>query len=326
MGNEEYARNIKLGSFVIGAIIIFLGTIFYLGSQNNYFNKTFMISAIFKNVEGLKEGDNVWLSGVKIGTIKKVQIISEGKVIVTLSLKDKQNQFIKKDATAFIGSDGLIGNKIVIIRPGTTSEIIEDGDTINSLSPTDTQELFTLAKDIGNSTQSITSDLKLISAKINRGEGILGELLHDGPISTDLRSAIQSLKYTGINMKNTTADLNKISSQIIDGDGLVTKLLTDTSYVSNFESSLHNIAEVGANAKEMSTELKTLIAKINDNDNIIGVLLSDSVSAHKLQTTIDKAETASAKLDENMEALKHNFLLKGYFKKQEKAKAKAKAN
>ncbi len=66
MGNEEYARNIKLGSFVIGAIIIFLGTIFYLGSQNNYFNKTFMISAIFKNVEGLKEGDNVWLSGVKI--------------------------------------------------------------------------------------------------------------------------------------------------------------------------------------------------------------------------------------------------------------------
>lgn len=326
MGNEAYAQNIKLGSFVIGAIIIFLGTIFYLGSQNNYFNKTFMISAIFKNVEGLKEGDNVWLSGVKIGTIKKVQIISEGKVIVTLSLKDKQNQFIKKDATAFIGSDGLIGNKIVIIRPGTTSEIIEDGDTINSLSPTDTQELFTLAKDIGNSTQSITSDLKLISAKINRGEGILGELLHDGPISTDLRSAIQSLKYTGINMKNTTADLNKISSQIIDGDGLVTKLLTDTSYVSNFESSLHNIAEVGANAKEMSTELKTLIAKINDNDNIIGVLLSDSVSAHKLQTTIDKAETASAKLDENMEALKHNFLLKGYFKKQEKAKAKAKAN
>ena len=106
----------------------------------------------------------------------------------------------------------------------------------------------------------------------------------------------------------------------------MTKLLTDTSYVSNFESSLHNIAEVGANAKEMSTELKMLIAKINDNDNIIGVLLSDSVSAHKLQTTIDKAETASAKLDENMEALKHNFLLKGYFKKQEKAKAKAKAN
>lgn len=322
MSKEEYTQNIKLGSFIIGAIIIFLGTVFYLGSQNNYFNKTFMISAIFKNVEGLKEGDNVWLSGVKIGTIKKVQIISEGKVIVTLSLKDKQNEFIKKDATAFIGSDGLIGNKIVIIRPGTASKIIEDGDTINSFSPTDTQELFNLAKDIGNSTQSITSDLKLISAKINRGEGILGELLHEGPISSDLRIAIQSLKYTGINMKNTTADLNKISSQIISGDGLVTKLLTDTSYTSDFKNSLHNIVEVSANSKQMSAELKTLIAQINDNDNIIGVLLSDSISARKLKSTIDNAQTSSVKLDENMEALKHNFLLRGYFRRQEKAKAK----
>jgi len=104
MSQQEYKQNIKLGAFVLGGLIIFLSTIFYLGSQNNIFNKTYMVSAIFKNVEGLKEGDNVWLSGVKVGTIRKVQIISEGKVIVQLSLKDKQNEFIKKDATAFIGS------------------------------------------------------------------------------------------------------------------------------------------------------------------------------------------------------------------------------
>src|SRR6185436_7650874 len=131
---------------------------------------------------GLKEGDNVWLSGVKIGMVKRVQIVAEGKVIVNLSLKDKQNEFIKKNATAFVGSDGLVGNKIVIIKPGDVAETIHDNDTINSFSPTDTQELFNLAKEVGTNTKTITDDMKLITAKMTRGEGILGELLQEGEL------------------------------------------------------------------------------------------------------------------------------------------------
>ena len=119
MESKEFKQNIRLGIFVMAGIALFLISIFYIGSERNVFNKTFTVSAIFKNVEGLTEGDNVWLSGVKIGTVKNVTIISEGKVIVTLSLKDKQNEFIKQDATAFIGSDGLVGNKIVVVRPGS---------------------------------------------------------------------------------------------------------------------------------------------------------------------------------------------------------------
>ena len=134
--------------------------------KNNFFSKTFTVSAVFKNVEGLNEGDNVWLSGVKIGTVKRVQIVAEGKVIVNLSLKDKQNQFIKKDATASVGSDGFVGSKIVVIRPGISAQTIHDNDTINALSPTDTQELINIAKDVGSTTRSITEDLKLISARL----------------------------------------------------------------------------------------------------------------------------------------------------------------
>ncbi len=322
MSQQEYKQNIKLGAFVLGGIIIFLSTIFYLGSQNNFFNKTYMVSAIFKNVEGLKEGDNVWLSGVKVGTIKKVQIISEGQVIVQLSLKDKQNEFIKKDATAIIGSDGLIGNKIVIIRPGSSAKIIENGDTINSYSPTDTQELFNIAKEVGTNTRSITDDLKLISARLSKGEGIFGELLHDGPISDDLRSAIISLKSAGDNTNKATSELNLTMHKINDGDGLVTKLLTDTAYVSTFESALDNVAKVSADTKRMSHDLQAVIAKINSNNNAVGVLLADTVFANKLKITLDNAQSASVKLDENMEALQHNFLLRGYFKKQKKTEKK----
>ena len=110
MKTDETKQNIKLGLFVVAGIALFLISVFFIGSENNVFNRTFQAFAIFKNVEGLKEGDNVWLSGVKIGTVKDVKIVSEGKVIVELSLKHKQNEFIKSNATAFIGSDGFVGN------------------------------------------------------------------------------------------------------------------------------------------------------------------------------------------------------------------------
>ena len=323
MENSDLKKNIKLGAFVVGGIIIFLASVFYMGREGNLFNKTFVVSAIFKNVEGLKEGDNVWLSGVKIGTVKRVQIVSEGKEIVSLSLKDKQNEFIKKDATAFVGSDGLVGSKIVIIRPGSVGQTINDNDTINSLSPTDTQELFNIAKEIGVNARSISNDLSLITLRINRGEGIFGELLHDGPISNDLRETILSLKASGENADRITADARQVLDELNNGEGLVAKLINDTTYAIKFDNTLQNISAVSQNSKVMSEDLQRIIEKVNNHENAIGVLLTDTVFAQKLQGTMDYAKSASIKLDANMEALQHNFLLKGYFKKQKKAEAKA---
>ena len=323
MENQDIKRSIKLGAFVLGGIICFLGSLFYLGREGNLFNRTFTVSAIFKNVEGLKEGDNVWLSGVRIGTVKRVQIISEGKVIVSLSLKDKQNEFIRKDATAFVGSDGLVGNKIVVIRPGTVSQVIHPNDTINSLSPTDTQELFNIAKEVGMHTRSITDDLRLISSRLNKGEGIFGDLLHDGPVSNDLQKTIAILKTTGENVNRVSLEAKKLLGEINNGNGLITKLITDTAYAQTFENTLINVAKVGDNSKKMSEDLKVIIAKINSNDNAIGVLLTDTLFAQKLKGTLDNAKSASLKLDENMEGLQHSFLLKRYFRKKKQAEAEA---
>ncbi|HTE34239.1 MAG TPA: MlaD family protein [Chryseolinea sp.] len=323
METQEVKQDVKLGAFVLTGVILFLIALFYIGRENTLFNRTFTISAVFKNIEGLKEGDKVWLSGVKIGTVKHVQIISEGQVIVAMALRDKQNEFIKKNATAFIGSDGLVGNKIVVIRPGNSAAIVQDSDTINTFSPTDTQELINIAKDVGANTRSLTDDIKLITSRINRGEGLVGELLHEGPLAQELRLAVSSLRSAGENTNRATSDLNKMLNQINTGNGLVTKLINDSSYAVTFETALNNVAEVGQNTKVMTEELKTVIAKLNNSDNAIGVLLADTAFANKLKVTLQNAESASAKLDANMEALKHNFLLRGYFKKQAKAAEKA---
>ena len=111
----------------------------------------------------------------------------------------------------------------------------------------------------------------------------------------------------------------------VSGEGLVTKLIKDSTYAATFDDALQNVAEVGVNAKAMSEDLKEVVSKFNDEDNAIGVLLADSTFAHKLRITLDNAQSASAKLDQNMEAMRHNFLLRGYFKKQKKAQEKAQA-
>jgi phospholipid/cholesterol/gamma-HCH transport system substrate-binding protein len=318
-------QNIKLGAFVLIGLLLFFTAIAFMGKQGTLFNKTFTAVAVFKNVEGLKDGDAVWLSGVRIGIVKSVRIADEGKVVVTMSLREKQNEFIKKDATANVGSDGLVGNKIVVIRPGTASQIIHDEDTINSFSPTDTQELFNIAKDVGVNTRNITEDLKLITAKLNKGEGIVGELLHEGELSMELRQLINSLKMASQNTNRATADLQNMMHEINTGDGLLTKLIRDTTYVDSFEKTLANVKEVGENSRVMSNSLKDIVRKMDNDNNAIGVLLADTTFARKLRNTLDNAKSASGKLDENMEALQHNFLLRGYFRRQAKEQAKNKS-
>jgi len=324
MKTNEVQQNLKLGIFTTFGIVIFLVGVYFVGSQNSLFSKTFSAYAIFKNVEGLNKGDGVWLSGVKIGIVKEVSIFQDGKVIVQLSLKDKQNQFVKQDATATIGSDGLVGNKIVVIRPGNAAQILQDNDTINSASPTDTQELFDLAKDVGENTRSLTEDLKTLVAKLNKGQGAVGELLNeDGTISKDIRYAVAKLKETTVQTSQASGQLNLMMTKLNNGDGLISRLATDTSLVVVFNETFDNVKAVSRNAAAMSKNLEEVVKKMNNKNSAIGLVLTDTAFADKLKVTVDNAKSASIKLDENLEAMRHNFLFRRYFKKKEKEKEKS---
>lgn len=322
MKTKEISQNIKLGIFVLAGLVLFFAAVFLVGSENNLFNKTFTTHAIFKNVEGLKEGDNVWLSGVKIGTVKAVKIVKEGRVVVTLSLKDKQNKFIKQNATASIGSDGLVGSKIVVIRPGDADQILQDTDTIGALSPADTQELINIARDVGDNTRSLTDNLKILTEKIAAGQGIVGELMEDGKFAQDLRAAAANINQTTSQTSKASTELHEMMTKLNNGNGLVHKLATDTTLNFVFDQTLMNVREVSRNSAEMSKGIEQLIDKMNNGNNALGVLLADTVAASQLRETLENAESASLKLDDNMEALQHNFLLRGFFRKKERREAR----
>ncbi len=322
MERNEIAQQLRLGAFVLGGLVLFLTAVFFIGSENNIFSRTFEVHAVFRNVEGLKPGDNVWLSGVKIGTVSGVRIASEGKVVVTLALKENQNRFIQSDAIVSIGSDGIVGSKIVIIRAGRSTAVVAESDTLSTVSPTDTQDILNLARDVGENTRSLTEDLRTIASRITSGQGIVGELLNDGAVAQEIRSTILGLRKTGDNTAKASQDLQLLVHDLRSGPGLLPMLISDTTYTNTFRDALANVERVSVQAGELSESLNQITSRVRARDNVVGVLLADSAAGDQLRETIENAALASEKLDENMEALQHNFLFRGYFRKQERREAR----
>ena len=120
--NKQSGFTWKLGMFVVIGLVVFIGTIYFVGKQKNLFGSTFEVSTLFQSVSGLKVGNNVRFSGINIGTVDGIELITDSSVRVRLVIRKEMQQFIKTDATASIGSDGLMGDKVMTITPGTRIE------------------------------------------------------------------------------------------------------------------------------------------------------------------------------------------------------------
>ncbi len=309
--------------------LLFLVAVAYIGMDRNLFSRTFTIYSVFRNVEGLQSGNNVWLSGVKIGTVKDVRIVGNNRVVVVMKLHDRQNSFISSDAVANIGSDGLVGSKIVVIRPGQSSTSIQEEDTIKSTSPIDTQEIIDMAQDMGKDFQSLTRDLNVLINKFNRGDGVVGDLLNDGPLAQDLRIAVDNARSTVATASRATQEINMLTAEIRNmveemrnGNGIVTAMLKDTTWTNSFEQTIQNVEQISSKTATISGDLERLSANINDTNTPLGMLMGDTAVANNLQQAIASAQLGAEKFDENMEALQNNFFLRGFFRRKEKREAK----
>jgi phospholipid/cholesterol/gamma-HCH transport system substrate-binding protein len=320
MKTSTTKQDIKLGLFVFIGICLFLAAVFVIGKDNNMFSRKMYAFVVFHNVEGLKVGDNVWLSGVKIGIVKDVKIVSAGKVIIRVQIKDEHSEFIKTDAVATIGSDGLVGNKILVINPGVAPYSLQSNDTISSKLQTDTQALFDIAKDVGTNARSITDDLSKIIKSVQEGNGIVGELMRDGAFAVELRDVASNLKASSNQTLAVTKELNEFMHALNTNESLLNRLATDTAYANTVDRTLKSLQTSATQVQNATEGLNTFVGKVNDQSNMLNVLVSNAEAANSLKHTLESAQSASAKLDENMEAMQHNFLLRRYFKKKNKNK------
>ena len=157
---NNISSKIKLGIFIFLGIIVFIVAIYFIGEGQQLFRSTFSLTGVFKDVAGLQAGNNVRLSGVNIGTVKNINIVSDSSVKVEILIEESTRKFIKKDAVAIIGSEGLMGNKVLIINPGTGGKMeIEDNDVIQTIQPISMDDIVNSLNTTIENTSNITKYL-----------------------------------------------------------------------------------------------------------------------------------------------------------------------
>ncbi len=204
-------QRLKIGLFTAIGIVVLIFAIFFIGNQKSLFSSTFKVSGLFKNVNGLQIGNNVRFAGINIGVVNDIEIMNDTTVKVVLTVNNSVKKFIKKDSKMSIGSDGLMGDKLVVIAPGgaTSNSVVNDGDQIGSVNPIDVDKIVAKLTKIEDNAGSLIDNMAQIVAKVNSGKGSIGRLLNNDKLSRDLEGTVTQAKTTMANVHKTTTTLNE---------------------------------------------------------------------------------------------------------------------
>lgn len=313
MKETSNKRAVIVGVFIFIGLLFLIGSVLTIGNLHSTFQKKLTVSTVFGDVNGLASGNNIWFSGVKIGTVKKTEFYGKSQVKVLMNINLESQQYIRKDAKVKIGTDGLIGNKILIVYGGTAeAPEVQEGDTLSN-------EHMLSTDDIMNTFQENNVRVLTLAKKLVNGEGTIGKLINNDSIYRSIAATSASLQKAAANAQMLLASLANFSSKLNTRGSLVNRLVTDTTVFTSVQASVLQLHRIADTAAVFINSLK--VAGANPKSTV-GVLLHDEQAGASLKTTINNLESSSKKLDQDLEAIQHNFLLRGYFKSQMKKEKK----
>jgi phospholipid/cholesterol/gamma-HCH transport system substrate-binding protein len=202
---------VRLGMFVAGGLALFILAIFIIGKQKNLFNPVFKINSSFNNVSGLQVGNNVRFSGINVGTVNNISIVNDSTVNVEMLIRKNIRQFIKADCEVAIGSEGLIGDKLLIITQGSAEgPLVMEGQQLISKEPVEMDAIMTSIQITADNAAIISAQVAEIMIHINNGNGTLGRLIKDSTIAENLNQTVNNLKKSsrGLNDNMNAAKEN----------------------------------------------------------------------------------------------------------------------
>jgi phospholipid/cholesterol/gamma-HCH transport system substrate-binding protein len=311
-------ENIKVGTLVIAGLVFMILTLYMIGKNRSLLGKTFTITAVVHNVNGLMPGNNVRFKGIDVGTVQAIEITNDTVISVIMIIEKKMKPFIKKNAIASIGTDGVMGNKIVNINSGPGyASAVEKGDILHARQPIETDEMLRTLNTTNNNIEKITNNLYEISTKLNKSES-LWTLLSDSVISHDLKLAISDLRRAGRNTAELTAAARDMVTRLEGGDGIAYKLFTDSTFTAQLASSLDKIEQASIKTTTIMNDLQNVVGELKRGEGTAGLILSDSAFRQTLYNSAINVEQGTARFNQNMEAMKSHFLFKKGYKKMEK--------
>lgn len=323
MKPNKNTRAFVVGIFIFIGIAIFIVTVLTLGGQQKTFQKSIVVRAIFDDINGLQKGNNIWFSGVKIGTVKKVSFVGNSQVEVDMNIDEASKQYIRKNAKARISSDGLIGNKIIVIYSGASkSPSVEDGDLLGVEKAMNPDEMMNTFQANNQNLFAITTDVKGITKRITEGKGTAGKLLTDETLINDLHTTMVRLQQASANAERLSANVAAFAARLQRKGTLANDLVTDTIVFNRLRATAAQIESVSKNASIVVDNLNNTSSQLgnslNNKSTPVGMLLNDEDAAADIRVILSNLQAGSQKLNDDLEAVQHNFLLRGFFKKKAK--------
>jgi len=318
--------NVKLGGFVLGGLLFLVLLLYMIGKNRNLFGSSYLLNAKFENVQGLVPGNNVRYSGIEVGTVKSINILNDTVIQVAMVIDTKMQNIIRKNSIASIGTEGLVGNKVVNIVPShEPGPLAEEGDVLSSRKNVSTDEMLQTLSKTNNDVAIIAAELKTTVQRINSSSA-LWALLNDQSIPLNLRTSVVNIRAATAKAGAMVDNLNSIITDVKNGKGSVGALLTDTAFAQNLNEAVLKIKSVGEEADSLAKEINKAVTDIrqdlNSGNGPAHAILKDTVIVTKLNASLDNIQKGTDGFNQIMEALKHNFLFRNYFRKQEKNKKK----
>jgi phospholipid/cholesterol/gamma-HCH transport system substrate-binding protein len=306
---------------------LLISLLYFIGNKQNLFGKTFRISAIFNNVNGLILGNNVRYSGINVGTVKKINMINDTTICVDMIVEDQFLKHLKKNAVAAIGSDGLVGSMVINIVPLKGYSLpLTAGDTIKSFSKISTNDMLSTLNTTNENAALLTSDLLKITSAINQGKGTLGLLITDTEMASNLKATTLNLKSASANASIAINDLKNIIAAINFDESFAAVLLNDSISAMQLKTIISNLEKSSNQIDTVISNINSVVLAAKSGSGTVNYVLNDTLLVKNIDSTMNNLKQGSVLLNENLEALKHNFLTKSYFKKLEKQKAKEEKN
>lgn len=317
---NETIRQFRLGLLMVAGTVLLAAAMYLIGRNQNLFGSTIKLLAYFSNVNGLQPGNTVRFAGSDAGTVESVDVINDTAVQVVIILQSSYGVHIRQDALAAIGTDGLMGNKLVNIinKPGSTMANVREMSILSTLKPVETDEMLRTLNQTNEYVEAIAYNLKNVTDNISNSRGTLWKLLTDTSLADDADLIFANLSHSSQRVADLTEQLNVTMAKINKGDGLLGVLLTDTVLPAQLHRIVSHLQTAGRQSEAATADLMRFTRDIDQGKGTIGLLLRDSTASGDLRATITTIRKSTESLQQTLDAIQKIPVLNKYIEQEKK--------
>ena len=322
MPQRPIGNAIRLGAFVLAGLGCLLAVLFLLGRKQNLFSRSLVIEADFRNVSGLLTGNNVRLGGITVGTVRDITILNDTTIRVALSLNTDAQPFVRRNALATIGTDGLVGNTIInLTAQPAPAPPVAAGDRLRTTTPASIDAMLGTLDISNKNLVIITQHLRQIAAKLDTSA--VWQLLNDRQLPASVRQSLGNVVATTAQLRQAADNAARLTNGVRRGRGPLGYLLTNQQFGGQLN---HAARQLAGTSDTLASTIAGLRRQVQTGAGPVHTLLADTAAASQVRQSLRSVQQGTAGFNQSMTALQHNFLLRNYFRKQARKKARATAD